>query len=86
MCTNIVESVDLIGSAKGASGWMVVDRARVSFDHPAHADLDYSLNIDFVNAATGGVERVALELDATSARDLANTILATLESGHPAHG
>jgi len=70
MCTNIIEKVDVAGSAKGARGWMAVDMARVSFDHPAHADLEYSLNIDFVNASGGGVDRVAVELSAHSAREL----------------
>jgi hypothetical protein len=86
MCTNIIEKVSLSGSAKGAKGWMAVDLARVSLDHPAHADLEYALNIDFVNAAAGGVDRVAVELSPESARQLVQTILATLDTGHPAHG
>jgi len=86
MCTNIIEKVDVAGSAKGARGWMAVDMARVSFDHPAHADLEYSLNIDFVNASGGGVDRVAVELSADSARELVKTILSTLETGHPPRG
>ncbi len=86
MCTYITEQARILGSAKGAKGWMNVDLARVSFDHPAHADLEYTLNIDFVNDATGGVDRVAVELSPESARQLVQTILATLETGHPVHG
>ena len=85
MCSYITEQVAVAGSAKGPSGWMAVDTANVYFDHPYHAPLDHSLNIDFVNAAEGAPTRVALELSAESARALVRTILATLEQGEAAH-
>jgi hypothetical protein len=85
MCSYITEQVAVAGSAKGPSGWITVDTANVYFDHPYHAPLDHSLNIDFVNAAEGAPTRVALELSAESARALVQTILATLERGEAAH-
>ena len=85
MCSYITEQVEVVGSAKGPAGWMRVDTATVYYDHPYHAPLDHSLNIDFVNAAAGAPTRVALELSAESARALVQTILATLERGEAAH-
>jgi hypothetical protein len=47
----------------------------VYFDHPQDAPLDHALCID----VWGAGERVAVELDAASARRLAEAILATLD-------
>jgi hypothetical protein len=85
MCSYIVEKAKLLGSAKGAKGWMRIDTANVYFDHPFHAPLDHALGIDFINEAEGGRERVAVELSADSARELVAKILAALESGAVAH-
>ena len=85
MCSYITEQVGIVGSAKGPTGWMRVDTATVYYDHPYHAPLDHSLNIDLVNQAEGAQTRVALELSAESARELVRTILATLERGEEAH-
>ncbi|HWF94285.1 MAG TPA: DUF6295 family protein [Xanthobacteraceae bacterium] len=86
MCSYIVRKAALTGSAKGPKGWMRIDTANVYFDHPYHAPLDHALGIDFVNAAEGGHERVAVELSAQSARALVAQILAALESGEAEHG
>ena len=86
MCSYITEQVEVVGSAKGPAGWMRVDTATVYFDHPYHAPLDHSLNIDFVNGAAGAPTRVAGELSAESARELARSILAALAQGEQAHG
>ena len=86
MCSYIVNKAALTGSsAKGAKGWMRVDTANVYFDHPYFSPLDHVLGIDFINAADGAGERVALELSAKSARELAHLILATLETGEAEH-
>jgi hypothetical protein len=85
MCSYIVEKAKLLGSAKGANGWMRIDTANVYYDHPFHAQLDHVLGIDFTNEAEGGRERVALELSADSARLLVEKILAALASGEIAH-
>ena len=87
MCSYIVMKAALRdSSAKGSKGWMSVDTANVYYDHPFHAPLDHALGIDFINAADGGRERVAVELSAQSARELVNQILAALQSGEAEHG
>ena len=85
MCSYIVEKARLVGSAKGPNGWMKIDTANVYFYHPYHAQLDHALAIDFVNAAEGARERVAIELSAESARMLVRAILTALESGEKDH-
>jgi hypothetical protein len=85
MCTYITEKASIFGSAKGQGGWIRVDTANVYFDHPYHAPLDHSLNIDFVNESKGSPQRIAIEISAESARDLVKAILAALESGEEAH-
>jgi hypothetical protein len=85
MCTYITETAKVVGSAKGSKGWMRIDTANVYFDHPFHAQLDHTLNIDFVSEADGGRERVAVELSAESARALIRKIEAALAAGADAH-
>jgi len=85
MCSYIDEKAKLLGSAKGANGWMRIDTAHVYYDHPFHAPLDHALGIDFINEAQGGRERVAVELSATSARELVERILAALATGEREH-
>lgn len=85
MCTYIVEKAPLLGSARGASGWMRVDTANVTFDHPYHAPLDHALNIDFVNDGGSPADRVAVELSAGSARALVDAILAALAAAEQSH-
>ena len=80
MCTYETEQVLVEGSGKGPHGWFSVTSASVYFDHPVHAPLTHSLNIDFLNPAAGPSWRVAVELTSQSARDLAGAILAALES------
>lgn len=86
MCSYITEKVEVLGSAKGPTDWMDVDTATVYYDHPYHAPLDHSLNIDFTNASEAAGPRVAVELSAESARALVRKILAALEQGEEAHG
>jgi hypothetical protein len=79
MCTYDCVSIPVAGSAKGAGGpWFEVTRATVSFDHPVHAPHVHALNVDLLDPARGPARRVAVELDATSARELADAILAAL--------
>ena len=85
MCSYITEKAEIFGSAKGPKGWFNVDTANVYFDHPFHAPLDHSLNIDFVNEADGAPQRVAVEISGESALDLVQKILAALASGADAH-
>jgi hypothetical protein len=82
MCTYQSEHVTVTGSGKGASGWFPLTEATVSFDHPVHAPADHTLNIDLLCPDRGPSARVAVELDAPSARALAEAILETLDSAH----
>jgi hypothetical protein len=85
MCTWITERRRIVGSGKGADGWFRLSHATVYFDHPYHAPLDHTLNIDFVNEAAGPGARVAVELSAESARALVASIQAALAAGETAH-
>jgi len=75
MCTYVTTTADVAGSGYAGDDWFRVDRAVVYFDHPQDAPLDHALCID----VWGGRQRVAVELDAASARRLAESILATLD-------
>jgi hypothetical protein len=78
MCTMISKQVEIAGSGKGTGGWFTVRQASVSYDHPFSTPLEYALNIDFVNEAMGPGARVAVEMNADSARALVETINAVL--------
>src|SRR3989442_5661516 len=84
MCTGIVETAEVSGSGKGPNGWFKLERVNVSYDHPTDAQLDHSLNIDFVSEKEGLGARVAVELDPVAARKLEGSILATLSRGDSA--
>jgi len=80
MCTMIVHQAKIEGCGKGVQGWFDLREVNVSYDHPFHIRLEHALNIDFVNEAEGPGARVAVELTPEAARQLAMTILATLDS------
>ena len=77
MCTYVTSKVDVRGSAYAGDEWFGADRAVVYFDHPQDAALEHALCLDVVGASPA--PRVAVELDAASARRLAETILAVLD-------
>ena len=78
MCTYATSTVAMAGSAATSDGeWFGLERGVVYFDHPQDVPLDHALCIDFRG---GGLERVAVELDAESARRLARSILDMLDS------
>ena len=84
MCTYATISTDLNGSAKGPeSRWFHVSTGTVYFDHPVHAMADHTLNIDFTDPTKGPAARVAVELTASSARELVAAIEAALASAPP---
>jgi hypothetical protein len=86
MCSYIVETLNVFGSAKGGDAWRRIDRANIYYDHPYHTPLDHALCIDLVKFGDSGQERVAVELSAESARALAAAILAALDRGDREHG
>jgi Family of unknown function (DUF6295) len=80
MCTYQTEQISISGSGKGANGWFSLSDATVYFDHPVHAMAGHTLNIDFINPGRGPSARVAVELTAESARELARAIETALAS------
>jgi hypothetical protein len=76
MCTYVTSTVAVSGSGYRGDDWFPAERAVVYFDHPQDAPLDHALCVDVWGA---GSDRVAIELDAASARRLAESILAVLE-------
>ena len=80
MCTMIVEKMKAEGSGRGNQGWFELKGVNVSYDHPFNAPYEHALNLDFVNEALGPGARVAVELSEESARALAETIMAVLDT------
>jgi hypothetical protein len=54
--------------------------ASVYFDHPVHFPAGHALIIDLLNRAEGPAARVAIEMSAQSARDLAEAIVRALDA------
>ena len=79
MCTMIAQQVNISGSGKAGTGWFKLDQLSVSYDHPFDMPLEYALNLDFTNQSGGPARRVAVELDAASARRLVELIQAVME-------
>jgi len=80
MCTYQTQTLQVNASAKTAQGWAPMTDASVYFDHPVHFMADHALIIDVLNTSEGSRARVGFEMDATSARALAEAILRALES------
>ena len=75
MCTGIAEKIEISGGyGKGTKGWFDVNQVNVSYDHPYHAPLEHSLNLDFVNESHGLSARVAVELSVDAAKALVQKI------------
>jgi hypothetical protein len=81
MCTYATVTTPMQGSAKGPNGaWFRLTDATVYFDHPVHAMAEHTHNNDLAAPARGPSARVALELTASSARELMAAIQAALDS------
>jgi Family of unknown function (DUF6295) len=81
MCTYATVKIAIEGSAKGPqSSWFRATDGTVYFDHPVHAMAEHTLNIDIADPSKGPNQRVALELTAKSARELAAAIEEALAS------
>lgn len=76
MCTYLTHTAELTGHATSDGDWIEIRRAVVSFDHPERAPLEHAVCIDLRTGDPSS--RVALELDAESARRLAHAILAAI--------
>lgn len=83
MCTYETHRVAITASAKGVDGWFRATDATIYYDHPVHLGAGHALMVDVSNPSLGPSSRVGIELNATSARALANAILHSLD-GVPA--
>jgi uncharacterized protein DUF6295 len=81
MCTDITHRAEVTGAGYAAGEWIDLRTAVIAFDHPAELPLEHALSIDFRAGNGDPAARVAVELDADSARQLAYAILMAL----PAH-
>jgi hypothetical protein len=79
MCIDRTHSTELVGSAQSGDDRMPVRRAVVSYVHPLDIDAEHALCIDLRSDADPS-EHVSIELDETSARRLAETIKAALDT------
>jgi hypothetical protein len=80
MCTYQTELLEVAGSGKGPGDWLRITDASVYVDHPVHAMVGHTVNIDLRNPAQGPAARVALELHPDAARALAEAILRSLDA------
>jgi len=79
MCTYTTINTSVEGSAKGPGGeWFKISDATVYFDHPVHAMADHTLNIDLRSGQGDASQRLALELTAAAAVELAGAIQSAL--------
>lgn len=74
MCTSICEIAPIEGQGRTDSGWIGLDTAVVSFDHPRHAPYDDAICIDFFRDGKDAGARVAVELPLESAKALARAL------------
>jgi Family of unknown function (DUF6295) len=80
VCTYQTERLEIRASAKTPAGWTSMTNAIVYFDHPVHFGAGHALMIDFLNPSLGPSARSAIEMDAVSARALAQAILQSLDT------
>lgn len=83
MCLHIAHTVSVSGSAKGSQGWFPVASAVASVDHPQHASMAHTVNLDFYGRQGPAGPRLALELDPDSARGLLQSIEEALAEAGP---
>jgi hypothetical protein len=83
MCTYTTEHREARGSGKGPDGWFRLETATVYYDHPVHAMDEHTLNIDLAAPSRGPRARVAVELTAESALELADAIVSALSAVPP---
>lgn len=79
MCTYQTETLRVRASAKTTRGWASMTDASVYFDHPVHFMANHALMIDVLNTNRDETARVGIEMDAASARALAEAILRALD-------
>jgi hypothetical protein len=79
MCIDHADATNIVGAGHTKRESMGLSRAVVSFTHPMDLDLEHALCIDFRAGSGDPSERIAVELDTESARELAYSILGALQ-------
>jgi hypothetical protein len=79
VCSNLSFTTEVTGTGYARGEWIDVSTAVVAFDHSTRLDVEHALCIDFRSENGDPSARVAVELDAASARRLAESILITLD-------
>ena len=74
-----VERISLVGSGKVDPGWFQLREAQVYHDHFINAPINEGVVIDIFNPDPGKQVSLCLELEASSAIQLAGAILSTVE-------
>ena len=80
MCTYMTQTTEVRGSGYTGGDWIDIHKAIVAFDHPSEAPLEHALCIDFRSDGAVASAHITVELDDSSARRLAEAILATLDA------
>ena len=80
-CTDIIETSEIAGSAKGNLGWFRLGKVVVALDSGNHSQAQYAVSMEFVNESDAGDARAAVELTPESAKKLAEIIRTTLSRG-----
>ena len=80
MCIDHSQATDILGAGHANGESIELARAVVSFTHPMELDLEHALCIDFRAGNGNPCERIAVELDTESARELAYSILGALQA------
>jgi hypothetical protein len=79
MCIDYTDAADVVGAAHAGDRSIGVSRAVVGFTHPLELPFEHALCIDFRAGNGDPSERIAVELDTESARQLAYSILGALQ-------
>jgi hypothetical protein len=79
MCIDYADATDVLGAGHANGTSIGVRRAVVAFTHPTELPLEHALCIDFRAGNADPSERIAVELDPASARELAYSILGALQ-------
>lgn len=80
MCIDYSDVTNVVGAGHANGESIGLARAVVSFTHPIELELEHALCIDFRAGNGDPSERIAVELDTGSARELAYAILGALQT------
>jgi hypothetical protein len=80
VCSYVSYATDVTAAGYARGEWIDVRSAVVSFDHSPRLAPSHVVSIDFRAGGADPSARVAVELDAASARRLAATIVAALHA------